>query len=334
MQIQTISYHPNWHDRLLDYMKKVYPHRDIRYLDWWITNIDQSDEKCWEKCIIILYDDEIIGCTTVNDARILIDSVEKRFFSRGNTSVSPDQRGKGISKEIYNQVNLYDNWFSVGVTDIAWKIQPKYVRRFTPIRPVNVYISVNWSICMQLFRKVFGRQPATCQYPEHLSVSHFEKLQKVSDLNQITFPSQGQWMKDYAEFVRDKAFFLKRYYDIYSSDRYTIYQYLLKGESIGYVVVRPTRYKGLEMLSLVDYRFQARQDEVKAFMAAAKIAKSNHKGLVITLSSREYTFGLFPLTIKMKKKLNCAIGMPEYKDWFNDMLITSADSDLDFVYYK
>ena len=334
MQTQAISYHSNWHARLLEYMKKVYPHRDIRYLDWWITNIDQSDEKCWEKCIIILYDDEIIGCTTVNDARILIDSEEKRFFSRGNTIVSPDQRGKGISKEIYNQVNLYDNWFSVGVTDIAWKIQPKYVKRFTPIRPVNVYISVNWSICTQLFRKVYGGQPATCQYPEHLSVSHFEELQKVSNISQIAFPSQGQWMKDKAEIVRDKVFFLKRYYDIYNSDKYTIYQYLLRGKSIGYVVVRPTRYKGVEMLSLVDYRFQSRQDEVKAFKAAAKIAKSNNKGLVITLSSREYTFRLLPLTIKMKKKLNCAIGMPKYKECFNDMLITSADSDLDFVYYR
>ena len=334
MQTQTISYHPDRHARLLDYMKEVYPHRDIRYLDWWITNIDQSDEECWEKCVIILDNEQIIGCTTVNDARILIDSEEKRFFSRGNTIVSPDQRGKGISKEIYNQVNLYDNWFSVGVTDIAWKIQPKYVKRFTPIRPVNVYISVNWSICMQLLRKIFGFQLVTCQYPEHLSVSRYEKLQKVSDINQIAFPSQGKWMKDHAEFIRDKVFFLKRYYDVYSPERYAIYQYLLRGKSIGYVVVRTTTYKGLEMLSLVDYRFFSRQDEDKAFKAAAKIAKSNNKGLVITLSSREYTFRLLPLTIKMKKKLNCVIGTPEYKDSFNNMLITSADSDLDFVYYK
>lgn len=334
MQTQTISYNPNWHARLLDYMKRVYPHRDIRYLDWWISNIDQSDEKCWEKCIIILNNEQIIGCTTANDARVLIDSEEKRFFSRGNTIVSPNQRGKGISKQIYNQVNLYDNWFSVGVTDIAWKIQPKYVKRFTPIRPVNVYISINWSICMQLFRKVLGRQPATCQYPEYLSLSHFEKLQKVSNINQIAFPPQGQWIKDNAEFVRDKAFFLKRYYDVYSSERYTIYQYLLRGESVGYVVVRPSQYKGLEMFSLVDYRFYSRQDEEKAFKAAAKIAKSNNKGLVITLSSRKYRFRLFSLTIKMKKKLNCAIGKTEYEDCFNDMLITSADSDLDFVYYK
>lgn len=332
--VQVSCYSPKWHASLLMYMEMVYPHRDIRYLDWWISNIDQSDEECWEKCAIILDNEKIIGCTTVNDVCILIDSEETRFFSRGNTIISPDQRGKGISKEIYNRVNLYDNWFSVGVTDIAWKIQPKYVKRFTPIRPVNVYISVNWSICTQLFRKVFGGQPATCQYPEHLSVSRFENLQKVSDINQIAFPSQGKWMKDHAEFVRDKAFFLKRYYDVYSSERYTIYQYLLKGESIGYVVVRLTRYKGVEMLSLVDYRFHSRQDEVKAFKAATKIAKSNNKGLVITLSSREYTFRWFPLTIKMKKKLNCAIGMPEYKDCFNDMLITSADSDLDFVYYK
>lgn len=35
MQTQTLSYTPQWHSQLLEYMKKVYPYRSCEYLDWW-----------------------------------------------------------------------------------------------------------------------------------------------------------------------------------------------------------------------------------------------------------------------------------------------------------
>ena len=88
------------------------------------------------------------------------------------------------------------------------------------------------------------------------------------------------------------------------------------------------------MISLVDYRFHSRKDELRAFKVASKIARLNHIGLVISLSSRDYGNFLTPLLFKMKKKLNCATGYKEYRDKLNDALFTSADSDLDFVYYK
>ena len=138
---EVVNYSPFWHAKLLEYMKGVFPDRDICYLEWWITNIDNSKE-CWNKCTIILNNDIIIGCTTVNEARLIVGADEMLYFCRGNTIVSPKLRGKGISKQIYNRINLYDNWFSFGITDIAWAIQPRYVKNFTPINPVNVYISL------------------------------------------------------------------------------------------------------------------------------------------------------------------------------------------------
>ena len=315
-------------------MKSVYPYRDIRYLDWWISNIDHSDEDCWEKCTIILNNGQIIGCTTVNDAHVLIDSKIKKFFSRGNTIVSPDQRGKGVSKEIYNRVNLYDNWFSVGITDIAWIIQPKYVKHFTPIRPINVYVSVNCSITGQIFRKIAGDHVMSCVFPDFYPINKHDEIKKVKDISQMDIPETGQWTSDVIEFIRDSVFFRKRYFDIYCSERYAIYEYLSGKKCIGYVVLRKIRYKNLDMLSLVDYRFYSRNDEFKAFKVASKMAKVNGIGLVLILSSRVYGFHVSPLTLRMREKLNCAIGMEDMSDGFNDMLITSADSDLDFVYYK
>ena len=81
----------------------------------------------------------------------------------------------------------------------------------------------------------------------------------------MEIPINGHWTGDDIEFVRDGEFIQKRFFNIYCADRYGIYQYLSNGKCIGYVILRKTRYKGFEMVSLVDYRFHARKDELRAF---------------------------------------------------------------------
>lgn len=333
--MKTVSYTPSMHGYLLEYMKSVYPHRDVRYLDWWISNIDHSDEECWEKCTIIIDGSCIIGCTTVNDVRVLMDSTPQKFFFRGNTIISPNQRGKGISKNIYNRVNLYNNWISVGVTDIAWKIQPKYVNEFSPINPVNVYVSLNLFgfvryHVLRLLRRISLKE---C-FPIYFDLGEKEELIHVEKLDDLPFPKNGKWNEDDFEIIRDKDYFKWRYYDIYRSNKYQIYKYQSGGKTIGFLVLRNIVYKGLDMVSLVDFRFRKKNDETKALKAAVKVAGACSIGLVITLTSRRWGHRLSPLTLQTKKKLYSAIGMKGLAPVFNDMLITSADSDLDFVYYK
>lgn len=334
MNIKSINYNPGWHEQLLDYMQSVYPHRDRLYLNWWLSNIDNSGKDCWVKCVLIIDDKELIGCTTVNKVFVDCEGTIENIYSRGNTIISPSQRGKGISKLIYSEVNSYNNWFSFGITDIAWKIQPKYVNNFTPIRPINVYVVINSGILRQLLKKMFRSRTRQCLFPDSLPMNKYESLTKISDAAQLEYPQNGKWTSDSMEFVRDEDFIRKRFFDIYCSERYAIYQYISNDRSIGYVVLRTTRYKVLDMMSLVDYRFYSSKDELKAFKVASKIASINKIGLVIAQSSRNYGFKLSPCIIRMKKKLNCAIGMKDRVSQFNDMLITSADSDLDFVYYK
>lgn len=336
MEIKVFSYTPEWHDRLLEYMKEVYPYRNAKYFEWWISNIDHSDEDCWTKCTIVMDGSRIIGCTTVNNIRVLMNSVEDKLFFRGNTIVSPNQRGKGISKEIYNRVNLYYSWISVGVTDIAWKIQPKYVNNFTPIKPVNVYVSVNLRGFLrgQIWRLLCRKTLKKCLFPIYADLGKKEELILVEKLEDMFFPKDGKWNEDDFEIIRDKDYFKWRYYDIYRSDKYQIYKYQSDGENIGYIVLRKIVYKGLNMVSLVDFRFRKRDDETKAIKAATKVAGTCGIGLLMTLTSRRWGYMLSPLTIMTKKKLHSAIGTKEDTDKFNEMLITSADSDLDFVYYK
>ena len=162
---KIVHYTPQWHTQLLQYMKLVYPKRNINYLKWWLSNINISNSDCWRNCIIVLDDETIIGCTSVNEVSLIVNGIKEVFYFRGNTIISPNYRGKGISKVIYNSVNSYNNWISVGVTDIAWKIQPKYVKNFTPLRPINVYITLNFSIIKQALYKCLHRQLSSSTFP-------------------------------------------------------------------------------------------------------------------------------------------------------------------------
>ena len=337
MSIEVNNYNPSLHNQLMDYMISEFPFRNKKYLEWWLSNIKDASLDCWDKCIIIKENEKIIGCTTVNELIVNADNTNIVFFSTSNTIVSPSQRGKGISKIIYKVRNDYKNWIGLGITDIAWKILPKYVENFTPIRPINVYIGLNRQIVIQLLKKQFSISNSSLtdfSFPRNLRIDKEDEVQKIEKVSEIDFPINGHWTEDDVELVRDGVFFQKRFFDIYCAQRYGIYQYISKNRCIGYVIIRRTQYKGLEMVSLVDYRFHSRKDELKAFKVALKIANINRIGLVIALSSRKYGFSFSPFMIKMKKKLNCAIGMKDKVNQFNNMLITSADSDLDFVYYK
>ena len=156
---------------------------------------------------------------------------------------------------------------------------------------------------------------------------------KVDDVEKTDIPENGYWMDDTVEFVRDRSFLKNRFFNMYRKDEYHMYNYLIDGITKGYLVVRKTRLSGIDMLSLVDFRCSRSIYERRMMLAVVKLAKMNKIGIVITLTSRNYSWiSCNPLTIKMKKKLHTATGDPKMMRNEN-ILITSADSDLDFVYY-
>ena len=331
MAVQTIQYSPQLHTQLLGYMRKVYPYRDVEFLEWWMSHIDSGKESDWQKCFVVTEGEEIIGCTTAIPCELIRDGKKTNFFLRGNTIISPEKRGKGISKSLYDKVNSYNDWLSIGITDIAWKIQPKYVRNFTPIQPINVYVAANGWLLPELVGRLLKRKPSALDFPGQIRMPHDETFVLIKDIKELDFPENGRWTTDHIELARDEAYMQKRYFDVYCAERYAIYRYEKQGKTSGFVVLRRMVYGGFVMVCVVDYRFEDGNDERKAFRLAQKVARRNRVGLVFVMSSRKYRFLGFPFMITTPKKLNCATGNKEID--FKDMLFTSGDSDLDFVYY-
>ena len=332
MDIHLIRYTPRLRDVLLNYMQSVYPYRDIHYLEWWLSNINSGEEEDWAKCLLITEGSDIIGCTTAIPIELLWKGVRSKFFFRGNTIISTEKRGLGISKMLYNVVNQYSNWLSVGITDIAWKIQPRYVKNFVPIQPVNIYVAANGWIVPQLVSRLFNNKPHKMEFPPYIKMSRNDVFVRIGSTKELVFPDNLRWTDDTVELVRDEVYIQKRFFDIFCSERYAVYKYVEHEKTNGYTVLRKMMYGGFEMVCVVDYRFQDKCDERKAFLLAQRIARRNRIGLVFGMSSRKYGFIGSPILVKTPKRLNCAVGEKEID--FRDMLVTSADSDLDFVYYS
>lgn len=323
MSIQKLFYSPECHERLLQYMKQVFPHRSSDYLEWWLDGMRSAGESLWDKGIILQDGDNVIGCTTANNCRIMEDGKEMGdAFWLGNTIVSESYRGKGLSKMLYSQSNQYNHWFSVGITDIAWKIQPRIVKNFNPIKPVHVYVGV--SLCSFL--------PLIREREDSIRVDSKRKLERIHSAQELCYPSDGRWTHEKYELVRDQAYIESRFFQIYRASQYALFRIDKGEESIGYVVVRPICYKKIRMLSIVDFRIQGEKKGL-VLKAARVLARYFKLPAFIILTNESFPrVSFFPFVVKMKKELHCATSCKGVAD--SGVLITSADSDLDFVYYS
>ena len=127
-----------------------------------------------------------------------------------------------------------------------------------------------------------------------------------------------------AQVLRDENFVKDRFFNIYLKNY--VFKHDVNGVTDCYFVVRPIQLYGINMLSLVDYRYTDESYIPLIREYLREIAKINNIGLCMTLTSEKKWFGY-----KLKKELQA---ITFNKNVETDILITSADSDIDFVYYK
>lgn len=325
MNITYRNYTPALSGSLYEYMLKVYPNRKPEYLKYWIANIEKGGEQLWKKAVVAFIDDKIVGCTLCSEVTLVNNKKEYLGYFTGNTIISPKYRGMGISAPFYSLCNEYSEWITLGFTRAGENAARRYIGNYYELPPVNVYVSIlPWNI---IFR------PNSFVFNNSFTVEKFS-LFRVKSADEIKFPSGGKWTCDSFEMKRDKRFIQSRFFDIYCADRYVVYAIIGNGgEQHGYVVFRTTVYKGIRALVVVDYRHDEKVNFIVILKMAYKVANALRLCSIITMSNDSIgKIKLHPLTLNMKQ-LACATGMEDLAKW-NKLLVTSADSDLDFVYYR
>lgn len=330
--MKIVGYNSSIHDQLISFLQNIYPQRDKSYFEWWIESTKEASKENRERTFCIVHDSKIIACTLSYWSKLKVCENIKSFYWEANTIVDPQYRGKGIGRLIYEQMDKYRDRCTTGFTNSAFKIQFKILKNIKHISTVSVYLSFTHCIIRTIVERLFHID----LYDKELAAPDFIRCKhliakRVETINDFAIPDNGIWLNQNIEVIRDKDFIYKRFFDIYK--KYYVYQIYDKIASVGYFVVRRTKYMGLNMISLVDYRLSDTKGQRLLLRMVRKIATLNKIGLIITLTSQSRFSQRYPLTIKTPKKLFGGTTMAELKDG-QDFLITSADSDLDFVYYK
>ena len=323
--IKVVSYTPNLHRELSEFLKNVYPNRDKMYIDWWITNVDRMGEAVWKKTSLLMEGKSIVGCTTFNSVNCSFSGDIRKMYWEANTVINKEKRGKGLGGLLYEKINIVKDRSTVGFTKTAWDIQSKKMSEFYVLNDVYVYFLWNYFVY-----RIASKRGKYLDFPQQVSLKRHLSLIQVEDFSNFETKNSGIWLRDRNEILRDKDFLVSRFDEIYRNKDYIRYLVMQDDSVVGYIVVRKIVYKGMELLSLVDYRYKAPISAKDIIKALWRLMNLVGLGGCLILTSQKLSF--FPYLVRTHKSLKAASNIVNFKE-HNEVLITSADSDLDFVYY-
>lgn len=326
MKETFVTYNPELRASVLEFLLKAYPDRNRKYFELWLSDLERGGCDYWEKTGIILVNNEIVGITMANPSLIKnFQGKELRVYCGANTIIKKEYRGKGLAKYLYELKKTPIEWCTPGITKMGLSSYNRYNIPYYSINPVNVYLAFNHCLAKK-HKRVF-------EYPNRLIIGAGLEAILINTASDVEYPQSGRWTSDEYEYDRSKEYIENRFFLNYRAKEYAMFRIEKNKKQIGYFVVRKAFYK-VNMLSLVDYRFDRSIASLKDVLKFVnKIAVMNNYGCVIVLTSdRLPYFMMFPFVLKTLKKLYCATSNSGIGSSKN-LLITSADCDLDYVYY-
>ena len=330
-EFKILTYTPEIYDTLRCFMINQYPHRSREYITWWLNVLQNSSDDIWRKTLIIMHNNKIVACMTSKKSSYVYKAKVYDFFYEANTIVCSSMRGRGIGNILYSYLEQFDDRCTIGMTNLAYNIQSSKLKQSISLDPIRVYITINKNIFKYVANIVKQSKDYNLITPKAFKKKGVDFVY-INDFSEIVIPDKGKWNDDDVEISRDLKYLEDRFELIWKNTEYVKYCLKKDGRQIGYVVYRKAKLYGLNIIAIVDYRCITKDDEKHVFNGANYIAKINGVGLSICLSSRKYRIlSLRPLTIRTPKIIK---GLAGLKLKTPHILFTSADSDLDFVYYE
>lgn len=323
--LRVISYTSAYHKSLVEFMHVEYPARSIDYIEWWISTIDNLNDSDKNKTLLVFKDTKIVACTTFLKDRWNIQGISTDVFYEANTIVSSAFRGCGIGRILYQHINKVYPRCTVGFTKQAWNIQSKIMQNFNVLNSINTYVFFSKYIFNSIFPQkksyIFPIEVEISEYVCHL-VNTFSNV--AQEIDSIQFNNKC--------VIHDSTFLINRFDNIYRCNEYKRYIIRHQGKCEGYLIFRIIKYRRINMLSLVDYRTTANRKIIKKLIGI--ILKDLKLGFCLVLSSENWNhISISPLMLKTPKQLKAATNLSTINNQL-EILFTSADSDLDFVYYE
>lgn len=320
--MELIEYSNQWKQILYNFFIEQYPNRSKEFVLWWIDQIEKT--KAEKRTYLVIENNKILGCTQGIYFNVIDKNKNKTLlYWSANTVVDKKERGRGIGKLLSDKWQYNDDFAAVGFSEAMWKITVKQFKGlYRTMSFVNVFVDINIKVVCSAFQYILNKLFKKSTIKKELIIPKSKLFTLINNSEELFLTDN--YIGCDAQVLRDNNFIKERFFNIYLNNH--IFKYDVNGVTECYFVVRLIQLYGITMLSLVDYRYTDEKYVTLIRKELRKIAKKNNIGLCMILTSEKKWFGY-----KLKKELQA---ITFNKDVNTDILITSADSDLDFVYYK
>jgi len=327
--------------RLIQYNIKTYSERDKveESFSYRFDNNPCNGDSTDESLVVEDRDNNIIGQALMMPTKICFGG--KVFPAFWGMDFFVDKSFRGITgANLLKKAIEVENHFGVGLSKTALDLHLHFGEYIAGYLKKYVRLSTVLGFLKIIFHK--EEQSRAYKFPEILNIRG-GKFTRVHDADELD-TKEGYWNPDLVEFKRSREFIKWRF--LYYQDKYFVYKYHPDSGSEdskpAYFVVRPIVWRKLNCLLLNDYRFPPGRNDLfeKILKAAAKLTRKNRMAATLTGCSLPESDALLrkKFFMKLGKKMVIVTNFKSLKTTAdhdkNTILVTFADSDIDFYFFS
>jgi hypothetical protein len=315
---------------LIQFTKEKYPSRQFlrEYLEYRLDN--NPFGSLTRNALIALDDEKVIGHIILIGSKFQINGREVETVWGNDFFVSEEYRKSMVALDLMQFAVKNYSYLAYGIAPIALKLHSAFKQKL--IAHLEYYIFLRPG---SIILRALGHRPVkNHEFPEMVSISKGVRFHRV--LNGDFRINDYLQNTDVVEPIRSKAFLNWRFF--FLENRYFVYCNDENKDT--YFVVRPVYYKGLNMLLLVDYRFDLtkKSDFLNILKGCRRLLKQIKFDGLITSSSLDMVSQM------LKRRLFYNFRKSEIMSIISDLfpkngetkkiLVTLADSDGEFYFGK
>ena len=325
---KIVEYTDTYKERLRIYLHKIFPKYPDEYIEYCISFSAKNNAEENPTLLVVNNKDEIVGCHLYYNTKAKVMGQITQVRWGHDTFLDEDYRHKTVFPRVISEIDA----FGIGLSKTNKVIQQHYEILF--FDSLYNFLWLNHYILTDLLRCLRKKEPKAFRATDKLTTKSFH-FNLANNIEDIKFPKDGFWCNEAidVEFIRDRSFLNYRFFKNKVHQYFVYHLETEKDCDVCYFVIRPIRFKGLNTLFIVDFRYEvSKPQQFKAIMLGAKkLAKHNKMGAIL-FTSNDSNVNLLYNRLLWKKSPVDFYAKGRFKTLKDaSIFVTAADSDVDFL---
>lgn len=270
MKLSVQKYDGELYDEMIRFNESVYKER-AHTKNQVIHKLESVDDNNNSRTLIALDGDKIVGQMFLLKAGFFYKGKLEECYFGCDYIVDESHRNTGIGIKLLNKTIKEQQHIGIGFSEISKKIHLRLKENL--IGSIDKYLYVNslltyfYIVCKSILKIPLKGEAKSKPGPEKLLVNGYNVIKK-DKIDALNTP----WNSELLEISRTADYNKWRFGGMLKG-KYETYNIYDTNENLqGYFIIRTEHWRGINILLVVDYRFQVNNTEVlNCICAAAKI---------------------------------------------------------------